>query len=155
MRLTYLRRYSASTVLGISTEDDTDGVPQPAEDVSRSGQVTKRATPIIHQPDTRSVGWDATTNKSVVREAVATAPKFVADESDVPANIGNPPNKTQMQIIKEQLKALGVENDKLKTYSLKTSGRSAVKDITVPEWAVITTNLQTAKSNGNIEQLVA
>ena len=140
--LTYYRRYSVSTFLGISTDEDTDAV-ETRDDYkpSSSGQVTKRATPVIHQP--------------AQGVQVTPAPKFVADESDVPANIGNPPNKTQMQIIKEQLKALGVENDKLKTYSLKTSGRSAVKDITVPEWAVITTNLQTAKSNGNIEQLVA
>jgi len=141
MRLTYIKRYSASSVLGISTEDDTDGVPQPAEDPSRSGQVTKQATPIIHQP---SQGVQVT-----------PAPKFVAKESDVPSNIGSPPDKNQMTIIKEALKKLEIENDKLKAYSLKHSGKTAVKDITLPEWNHILSSLQVAKENGNIEQLVA
>jgi hypothetical protein len=141
MRLTYIKRYSASSVLGISTEDDTDGVPQPAEDPSRSGQVTKQATPIIHQP---SQGVQVT-----------PAPKFVAKESDVPVNIGSAPTKEEMASIKESLKSLGIDNDKLKAYSLKVAGRTAVRDITRQEWQAIITGLTAAKTAGNLEQLVA
>ena len=156
MRLTYLRRYSASTVLGISTEDDTDGVPQPAEDVSRSGQEWPKktsapkatvATPIIHQS---SQGI-----QTITPAPAQATERFVAYESDVPASIGSTPDKVEMQSIKEKLKSLGIENDKLKAYSLKASGRTAVKDITKPEWDIIISSLTAAKIAGSIEQLVA
>ncbi len=142
--LTYYRRYSVSTFLGISTDEDTDAV-ETREDFKPSspGQpmIRRAATPIIHQPP-----------QGV---QVTPTPKFVADESDVPANIGSAPTKEEMQAIKEQLKNLGVDNDRLKAYSLKTSGRTAVKEITKPEWDTIISSLRVAKDSGNIQQLVA
>ncbi len=140
--LTYYRRYSVSTFLGISTDEDTDAV-ETREDFkpSSSGQPARRATPIIHQPP-----------QGV---QVTPAPKFVADESDVPTNIGSAPTKDEMTAIKESLKSLGIDNDKLKAYSLKTSGRTAVKDITKQEWDVVISSLRVAKDSGNIQQLVA
>jgi len=142
MRLTYLRRYSASTVLGISTEDDTDGVPQPAEDVSRSGQ-PKQATPIIHQPP-----------QGV---QVTPAPKFVANEADVPSSIGDPPNSTEMALIKEKLASLALNTDKekLKRYALKCAGTKDQKEITRQQWHDIINNLTDAKNAGTIQALVA
>jgi hypothetical protein len=140
--LTYYRRYSVSTFLGISTDEDTDAV-ETRDDYkpSSSGQVTKRATPVIHQP--------------AQGVQVTPAPKFVADESDVPVNIGSAPTKEEMASIKESLKSLGIDNDKLKAYSLKVAGRTAVRDITRQEWQAIITGLTAAKTAGNLEQLVA
>ncbi len=150
--LTYYRRYSVSSFLGISTDEDTDAV-ETREDFKPSspGQpMIRRATPIIHQPPQ---GVQVT--PAVPLPPVQVTGHFLADDSDVPANIGSAPTKSEMQTIKEQLKELGVETDKLKAYSLKTSGRTAVKDITKQEWDVIISSLRVAKDSGNIQQLVA
>ncbi len=139
----YYRRYDACAMLGIAPEADTDANDASASITkSRSGQEPpRRATPIIHQPP-----------QGV---QVTPMPAFKANESDVPTNIGSVPSKEEMASIKESLKGLGIENDKLKAYSLKTSGRTAVKDITKPEWDIIISSLRVAKDFGNIQQLVA
>lgn len=137
----YYRRYDACAMLGIAPEADNDANDAGATITkSRSGQ-PKQATPIIHQPP-HGV-------------QVMPAPKFVANEADVPSSIGNPPTKTEMASIKEALKGLGIDNDRLKSYSLKSTGKTAVRDITKPEWDVIISTLTTAKAAGNVEQLVA
>jgi hypothetical protein len=141
----YYRRYDACAMLGIAPEADTYANDQGATITkSRSGQPApppKKATPIIHQPP-----------QGV---QVAPAPKFEADEADVPSSIGDPPNKTEMGLIKEALRKLEVDNDLLKPYCLKVTGKTAVKDITRQEWHSVIETLTEAKAKGTIKTLVA
>ena len=153
--LTYYRRYSASTALGISTDEDVDGPSDGGEvkETSSSGQV-KKLNPIDRGQHRHSV-LPGDSAIPVNPEPTTGTDKFVASESDIPSNIGSAPDKTVMTKIKADLKGLGVEMDKLKAYSLKVTGKAETKLITTQEWNDLIKSLTDAKAIGTIEQLVA
>jgi hypothetical protein len=58
----------------------------------------------------------------------------LANDSDVPSNISSKPTKEQMDEIKKKLKSFGMEQEALKTFVLKETGRESAREITYHEW---------------------
>jgi hypothetical protein len=82
-----------------------------------------------------------------------TAPP-IANDSDIPDEIGSKPTSEEMAEIKKALGKFEIDRDKLKTYVLKSTGRDSAKDLTKRQWDTVISNLTTAASNGSLADLV-
>lgn len=151
---TYAKRYGSSAFLAIATEEDIDA---PAENVkveeikkSTSEQPGKRGRPA--NPKLNTV--EATNAVPVNQEPVVSTGTFVANDNDVPSNIGSKPSKDEMAEIKKSLKSFGLESDKLKMYVLGFTKKESASLLTKAEWDEVVKNLTAAKEAGTLNDLV-
>lgn len=145
MRLTYIRRYSASAILGIATEDDTDGAPPAAEEPSSSGQVAKT-------PYNRAPKPELFPNQ----QGVQTSQNFQASDDDVPSVIGDKPDPAQRKEFQKRIKTF-IESegvDAIKGFVKKTTGSESTTNLTAREWSEILAPLDEAQKNGTLKELV-
>jgi hypothetical protein len=90
----------------------------------------------------------------VTPEPLAQTAPPIANDSDIPDEIGSKPTSEEMAEIKKALGKFEIDRDKLKTYVLKSTGRDSAKDLTKRQWDTVISNLTTAQSNGSLADLV-
>jgi hypothetical protein len=142
--LSYYRRYSASTSLGISSDEDVDGPSEESKtiiDNKKSGtEQPKRGRPANPAPQqaeyTNSVPqpYETVTAKAPAVQTETNAAGIVPTDADVPSNISSKPTKEEKAAFLKQIADLGVDYHipAFKALVQKITGKSS--GLTKQEW---------------------
>jgi hypothetical protein len=152
----------ALAFMGIGVIDSiasVDEVNKANNKASTSGQNPRAALTASINKTQATSGKSDIPNKRPATKVVAPEPPAqtappIANDSDIPDEIGSKPTSEEMAEIKKQLGKFEIDRDKLKTYVLKSTGRDSAKDLTKRQWDTVISNLTTAQSNGSLADLV-
>jgi len=150
--ISYYRRYSAASLLGIAPDADTDGALAEPE---KAPAPPPRGRPRKEEPVQKT---DKRTEFNPPFEAPtepAPAPStFQATDEDVPSNIGDKPTKEEMKEYSRRIREYKVDQGQLGAYIKRTTGAASAQGVTKQQWVDLFKVLDGAKDQAALLEII-